>query len=91
MKSVTKYFKETYGYLFIYIFVPSMFPSSAQWVPKFLMCSPRVFQVAPCFNLIYFAQSPKWVYQLLSHMPWKMVSSFHLYRQAKREEPYTSK
>jgi hypothetical protein len=28
---------------------------------------------------------------LLSPMPWKMVSSFHLYRWAKGEERYTSK
>jgi hypothetical protein len=27
----------------------------------------------------------------LSHMPWKMVSSFHLYRWAKGEELYSSK
>jgi hypothetical protein len=77
---------------FHFSFVPSMFPLSAQWVPKFPMCYfPRVFQVAPCFSPIYFAQSPKWVLQLLSHMPWKLVSSFHLYRGAKGEELYTSK
>ncbi len=28
---------------------------------------------------------------LLSHIPWKMASSFHLYRWAKGEELYTSK
>ncbi len=66
-------------------------PFKCQWVLKFPMCSPKVFQVTPCFNPIYFAQSRKWVYQLLSHMPWKMVSSFHLYRWAKGEELYTSK
>jgi hypothetical protein len=30
---------------FHFSFVPSMFPSSAQWVLKFPMCSPKVFQV----------------------------------------------
>ncbi len=42
--------------------VPNMFLSSSQWVPsKFLgfpMCSPKVFQLAPHFNPICFAQSP---------------------------------
>jgi hypothetical protein len=36
-----------------------MFPSNSQWVPiRFPICSPRVFLIAPRFNLICFAQSP---------------------------------
>jgi hypothetical protein len=47
---------------FSFSFVPKMFPSSSQWVPKmfvrFPMCSLRVFPIAPHFNPICFAQSP---------------------------------
>jgi hypothetical protein len=37
--------------LFSFFFVPKMFP-------RFSMCSPRVFLIAPHFNPICFAQSP---------------------------------
>ncbi len=59
---------------FHFSFVLSMFPSSAQWVPKFPMCSPRVFQVTPCFNPIYFAQSPT----LLTYMLGPKGEALHL-------------
>ncbi len=59
---------------FHFSFVPSMFPSNAQGVPKFPMCSPMVFQVAPCFNPIYFAQS----LTLLTYMSGLKGETLHL-------------
>jgi hypothetical protein len=42
--------------------VPFKFPMDSHQVlntfPRFPMCSPRVFRIAPCFNPICFAQSP---------------------------------
>ncbi len=52
-------FREGGGGCFPFSFVPNMFPSNSQWVPiRFPICSPRVFLIAPRFNLICFAQSP---------------------------------
>ncbi len=52
------------------------FPIGSQYVPQFHNVFPQ--------RVIH-------TISLLSHMPWKMVSSFHLYRCAKVEELYTSK
>ncbi len=44
-----------------FFFIFPLFPSSSHHVsnmfPRFPMCSPRVFPIAPCFNPICFAQS----------------------------------
>jgi hypothetical protein len=48
---------------------------------KFALCSFQVPNGFPIFSLTF---SPYLF--TLSHMPWKMVSSFHLYRWAKGEE-----
>ncbi len=50
---------------YYFSFAPNMFPSNSQCVPiRFFnmfpmipMCSPKVFQIAPCFNPVCFAQS----------------------------------
>ncbi len=54
-------------------YCPFKFPTGSQYAPQVPMCSP--------------ACSPQHR-SLLSHMLWQMVSSFHLYRWAKREELY---
>jgi hypothetical protein len=49
--------------LFLFSFVPNMYPMGSLQVPKWVpircpMCSPRVCPIAPRFNPICFAQSP---------------------------------
>ncbi len=56
----------------------------------FALCSLQVPNGFPMGSQ-YFPQHVLHTTSLLSHMPWKMVSSFHLYRWAKGEELYTSK
>ncbi len=58
--------------------------------PSFLMCSHYVPFKFPMGSQ-YFPQYVLHTTSLLSHMPWKMVSFFHLYRWAKGEELNTSK
>jgi hypothetical protein len=63
-----------------FFFIFTRFPMCSHYVPfKFPMGSQ------------YFPQNFLHTSSLLSHMPWKMVSSFHLYRWAKGEELYSSK
>jgi hypothetical protein len=38
--------------------VPNGFPSGSQYIPKFPLCSSRVFPIAPGFNPMCFAESP---------------------------------
>jgi len=66
------------GFFFHFSFVPFMFPSSSHQAPnmfpKFPMCSPRVFLIAPGFNPICFARSPP----LLTYIDGPKGKALHL-------------
>ncbi len=70
------------GERFFFSIFPS-FPLRFHYVPfKFPICS----SILQCFSQRVLHTTSLW-----SHMHWKMVFSFHLYRWAKGEELYTSK
>jgi hypothetical protein len=62
------------GYIFSFSLVPNMFPMGFLGSGRFLMCSPKVFPLAPSFNPICFAQSPP----LLTYIGGPKGESLHL-------------
>jgi hypothetical protein len=59
------------GFFFPFSFVPNMFPSSSQWVPKI----PNVFPIAPRFDPICFAQTPP----LLTYIVGPKEEALHIF------------
>ncbi len=67
---------------FHFSFDPNMFPSSSHRVlnmfPRFLMCFPRAFPIAPRFNPMCFAQSPP----LLTYVGGPKGEALHLFLES---------
>jgi len=76
---------------FFFFFNFLWFPICSHSVPfKFSMGSNQVLNIFPKFPMCSPTCSPPYHSSLLAHVLWQVLSTFDVYRWAKREEPYTS-